>query len=57
LIDQSHAISITGVYGFKRGSKELITLSQGETPPGALGEVEAAEAYGWYQLILEQTFG
>lgn len=57
LIDQRHAISITGVYGFKRGSKELITLSQGETPPGALGETEAAEAYGWYQLILEQTFG
>ena len=56
-IDQQHAISITGVYGFKAGSKELITLSQGETPPGALGDTEAAEAQGWYQLILEQTFG
>lgn len=52
-----YAISITGVYEYSTGEKQLVATASGETPMDADRAREARFARGWQVNIAADTFG
>lgn len=56
-LNPDYAISITGVYGYSSGERQLTTLSGGESPPNGDREKEAEHARSWHGLLMKEVFG
>lgn len=55
-LNPDYAISITGVYGYSAGEKQLTALSTGETPPNGDRQKEAENARNWRSLFMREVF-
>jgi len=56
-VDAERAISVTGVYGYRTSTRDLETLSSGETALDGNWVQEGIYASDWYRLMMKETFG